>query len=108
MKEARMLGNKIQHLAQNKGLSVSDLSSMLGCDEHQVLSLYKGRAYASYAKIKILAYELGSTVEELLKGDPDVYKATVVHCMHEFENEDNREKILDIIDGYIDIIDALN
>lgn len=108
MKEARMLGNNIQNLAEKKGLSVSYLSSILDCDEHQVLELFKGRAYASFAKIKILAKELDTTVEELLKGDQKVYNSTVVHCMHEFEDEENREFILDIIDGYIDIMDALN
>ena len=64
--------------------------------------------YASYAKIKILAEALGTTVGELLKGDQKVYNSTVVHCMHEFEDDENREFILDIIDGYIDIVDALN
>ncbi len=108
MKAARVLGNQVQHLADNKGLSISDLSGILCCDEHQVLSLIKGRAYASFSQIKKLSEALDTTVDNLLKGDLGLYKSSVVHCMNDFDNEDNREEILDIIDEYIDIVDALN
>lgn len=108
MKEARMLGNHVQYLANQKGLSVSDLSQILDCEENQVYSLIKGRAYASYSQMKKVAESLDTTVELLLKGNQEVYNSTVVHCMNKFEKEENRETILDIIDGYIDIMDALN
>lgn len=44
----------------------------------------------------------------LLKGDKEEYDLTVVHCMNDFKDSNQREKILNIIDGYIDIVDALN
>ena len=108
MKEARILGNQVQYLANEKGLSISALSQILSCEESQVYALIKGRAFASYAQINKLSEELGTTVESLLRGNQEVYNSTVVHCMNKFHNDDNREKILDIIDGYIDIVDALN
>lgn len=108
MKAARMLGNRIQQVANSKGLSISDLSDILCTQEHMVLSLIKGRAYVSFSQMKNLSEALGTTIEDLLKGDNESYSSSVVHCMNNFDNEDNREKILDIIDGYIDIVDSLN
>lgn len=107
MQEARMLGNYVDHLAKRKGLSISDLSRILECTEDQVYSFIKGRAYASFAQICTLATELGATVEELLHGDEMTYNATVVHCMNDFQDNKNREIILDLIDDYVDIVDAV-
>lgn len=107
MQEARMLGNYVEHLAQRKGLSISDLSRILDCTENQVYSFIKGRAYASFAQISTLATELGATIEELLHGDERTYNATVVHCMNDFQDNKNRETILDLIDDYVDIVDAV-
>ena len=107
MKEARMLGNYVEHLAASKQLSTSALGSILGCSEDRVQALIKGRAYASFAQISSLASALEVSVEELLRGDEQVYQATVVHCMNDFQDAENRETILDLIDHYVDVIDAV-
>ena len=107
MQEARVLGNYIEHLAKMKGLSISDLGQILECSEHQIRALIKGRAFASFAQMTTLAEELDPSVEALLLGDKAHYDATVVHCMNEFEDENNREFILDLIDDYIDIVDVV-
>ena len=51
--------------------------------------------------------KLGVSVATLLKGNEDVYKRTVVHCMNSFDDDSNREKILDIIDDYMDVLNAV-
>lgn len=107
MHEARMLGNYVEHLAETKGLSISDLSKIIGCTENQTYAFVKGRAYASFAQMSSLASALGTTVEGLLSGDATRYNATVVHCMNDFQNINKREEILDLIDNYIDIVDAV-
>ena len=107
MQKARMLGNYVYHLATQKGLSTHELGKMLGCQEHQVKSFLKGRSFATFDQMTVLARELGISVTDLLKGNEDYYNATVVHCMNQFQNNANREKILDIIDDYMDIVDAL-
>ena len=45
--------------------------------------------------------------DRLLSGDPQRYNATVVHCMNDFHNPENREMILDFIDDYVDVVDAV-
>lgn len=108
MQEARMLGNYIENLAEEKGISTSTLSQLLGCSELQVARLFKGLSFASFSQISKLAEFLGTTVESLLSGDIDKYNRTVVHCMNDFQNNNNREKILDLIEGYVDIVDAVS
>lgn len=108
MREARMLGNYIDRLAKSEGLSISDLSRILDCSENQVLSLIKGRAFASFPQISRLASALGKGVGQLLAGDESGYNASVVHCMNDFQDPNNREMILDLIDDYVDIVDAVS
>ena len=107
MQEARMLGNYVAHLAERKGLSISDMSKLLNCTEAQVFSFIKGRAYASFEQISKLAAELGASIEELLVGNEQIYNDTVVYCMNGFQDNSNREFILDLIDDYVDIVDAV-
>lgn len=107
MKQARMLGNYAQHLAEEKQLSISELSICLGCEDKHVESFFKGRAFLSFAQIASLAQKLNVPVEKLLDGNEEQYEATVVHCMHKFDNPEHREMILDIIDDYMDIVNAV-
>lgn len=107
MQQARMIGNYIEYLAEKQGLSMSDIGNTIGCKESQVTALYKGRALATFQQITDLANQLKVSVSELLNGDSTHYNETVVHCMNQFQNDENREKILDIIDDYMDIFDAV-
>ena len=95
MQNARMLGNYVAHLADKKGLSFSDLGEVLG-------------SYASFSQISALAKLLGAPVQDLLRGDAEQYNKTVVDCMNDFQDPANREKILDLIDDYIDVVDAVS
>ena len=108
MQEARALGNYVAHLAETKRLSVADLSQILDCNENKVHAFLKGRAVASFSQLSNLAAALETTVETLLCGDISQYNATVVHCMNEFQDIKNREDILDLIDNYIDICNAVS
>ena len=108
MQSARILGNYVNSLAEENRLSHSDLSRTLGCSDFQVEMLLKGRAYASFAQVSKLAELFHTTVEKLLLGDPQQYNATVVHCMNDFQDPNNREMILDIIDDYVDVVDAVD
>lgn len=107
MQGARMLGSYVEHLASCKNMSLSDLSSILGCNEAGVYAFMKGRAFASFPQIAALADRLGVTVEQLLSGDETSYNANVVHCMNDFQDTSKRELILDLIDDYIDVVDAV-
>lgn len=108
MQGARMLGNYVDYLAKKKNIPCSDLAELLECSEHQVSSFLKGRLHASFPQMLKLAQKLDSTVDRLLDGDEVIYKQTVVECMNDFDQDKNREEILDIIDNYIDLCDAVS
>lgn len=107
MTNARMLGNYVAYLAKIHKISNSDLSNLVGCTEHQLDMFLRGRAFLSYSKLQKLSNYFGISVEELLVGNQDIYNQAVVHCVKQFNNGNNRELILDIIDQYIDIADAI-
>lgn len=107
MKGARVLGNYVQKLAEDQNVSIPELSVLMNCSELQVKSFFKGRFLASFRQLETLSHQFGVKVSDLIKGDEAHYNKTVVHCMEDFEDTNNRELILDIIDDYMDIQNAL-
>lgn len=107
MKQTRMVGNYIEKLAKEKDVSVNDLSLFLGCDEHDILSLFKGRKLLTFNQFKDLSRLFGVSEEEILNGDVEHYNKTFVNCVNEFDDMNNREKILDILYDYIDLVDSV-
>ncbi len=107
MQKARMLGNFVQEAAKSKGISPADVGRRIGCTEHQILTFYKGRSFLSFPQMSSLADMLGVSVGDMLRGDEAQYNATVVDCMGDFDDVSNREKILDIIDNYVDLLDSV-
>lgn len=69
--------------------------------------LLKGRAYASFPQVSALSKLLEVSIDQLLSGDKESYNTTVVHCMNDFQDTSKREEILDLIDDYVDIVDAV-
>lgn len=98
MKDLRLLGNMIKKLSQEQHVK---LESALGWSEDQVAAIFDGRVFPSFHELEKLASIFKVSVPELLHGDESYYEQNVVHCMGSFENPDNREAILDIIDDYI-------
>lgn len=107
MKKARMFGNYAEYLVKQRGIDVLRLSKVLSCTETQVQAFFKGRAFPSYNQLSILAKALGTTPEKLMSGDESLYNETVVHCHGAISNPENREKILDMIDDYMDVYNAV-
>ena len=106
MINARMLGFNVRKIMEKENKTVSDLSKVLNCSEHDFDRFLMGRAILSYKQIKTLAENLNITVFELLNGNEEEYYKYAVQCYGEFEDIKNREKILNIIDGYMDIVEV--
>lgn len=107
MKNARVLGNYVQKLATEQNVTVPELSVLMNCSEQQVKAFFKGRFFASFRQLQILARKFDVKVSELIQGDESYYNKTVVDCMEDFQNPQAREDILDIIDDLMDIQNAL-
>lgn len=108
MQQIRMLGYRVQKISKACNVSPLELSEVIGCNEHQMNSFFKGRTYLSFDQLLLLADKLKVDVSVLLTGDEEGYNKEVVHCMNDFDNPNNREAILDIIDEYMDILDSVS
>ena len=106
MEDMRILGNMIEKLAAEQHVTADALGALLQCTPEQVARLFKGRLFLTFDQLTALLERLRVSVDTLLAGDRENYRQTVVHCMGEFSDEANREKVLDIIDDYLDLCRA--
>lgn len=81
MKSARVLGNYVQKLATEQNVTIPELSALMNCSEQQVKSFFKGRFFASFRQLQVLAHKFGIKVSELIQGDESYYNKTVVDCI---------------------------
>ena len=107
MKTARMIGNYAEHRAAELGISKEAINDVLQFSDQETSAFFKGRLLLSFDQIESLAKALKISIQELINGDEKEYSKSVVHCMNAFDNNANREKILDIIDDYLDVWDSL-
>jgi hypothetical protein len=65
----------------------------------------EGRLIASPVQLKAISEKVEVPLKELL----DVSgKYTLVECMGSFKCEENEDRILDLIDNYIDLVEAIS
>jgi len=99
-------GNMIQMRMEEKQSTHEKLSQALQSEESEVHMLYKGRLYLSLEQLNALSAFLNDDIEALMVGNEEYYDKKMVHCMTAFTNIENREKILDFIDSYLDVYKA--
>ena len=105
MKELRLLGSMIKKLCEEKHVCIEN---ELSWTKDQAAAVFDGRVFPSFPELNRMAELFGVPVSEILQGDEAFYGKNVVHCMGAFENPENREKILDIIDDYLVLMDAIH
>ena len=105
MKDLRLLGSTIRKFSQEKHIHIEDI---LKCSADEAASILDGRVFPEYSSLLQLSEAFGIGVSELLNGDEEYYNNNFVHCMGNFDDLNNREEILDIIDDYLVLLDASN
>lgn len=108
MKEMRLIGNMVGKLAIENKYDDSYMCDFLECTKKQYQSFLSGRLFLTFEQLEKLANLFKITIEVLMNGDHCYYEKNIVHCMGEFENPDNREMILDIIDDYLSLRSSQN
>lgn len=107
MKASRMLGNFAEHKIKEKDIAIEQLEKNLHISKEQIIEFYEGRYFLSFIQLKELAKTIDVSIDALLNGNEQEYNSSVVHCMNDFQDNNNREQILDLIDNYLDIYDAI-
>lgn len=104
MSYAREIGFAIQQASK---YHKEELCNTLGITPQELKKLYRGRLFLTGSELEKVAEVCGVSAESLVEAEPAQYDAQVVDCMSDFDDRENREMILDLIDAYIDAKEAL-
>lgn len=107
MASLRDLGYKIMSLTCNNDTLKSELCTNLNFSLIDLNKLFYGRLSLTPSQLSMVASTLSVSLNSLINyKNEDSYK-DFVHCMSPFSTQDNCNEILDIIDSYIDIKEAV-
>ena len=104
-KMTRILGKNIELAVNRKYVNIEDFKKDVNIVERDVYRLFEGRLLLAPDKIKEISRLTETPVSELLDMDKDYF---FVEPHGEFINRENEHKILDFIDDYIDLVEAVN
>jgi len=107
MASLRDLGYKIMSLVNDNDSLKNELCSKLNFSSVDLNRLLFGRLSVTPVQLKTIANTLSVPVEELINYKNNDSYANAVHCMSSFSSQEHCNEVLDIIDSYIDIKEAV-
>lgn len=102
----RKLGVNIDTLMQNSGISREELAEKLNYSYRDICRVLEGKLLLSPIDIGRIAELFGKTKQELLNYEAD-RSIPELQYMKEFENPDNLDKILDLLDDYVELKEVM-
>ena len=108
MRALRILGHTIESEILKQSIDEEVLSTKVGLTLNQLKKLYCGRLLLSFEQLKTLADVIGIPLNNLLSLDDTQYEIAMAQkSLGEPLSTDNREYILDLIDCYLDLREAV-
>lgn len=107
MSHARELGFAIRQRVEGNREREQQIQETLHITPYELEKLYAGRLFLTGSDIRKAASVCGVEPRDLMEADREAYDRNVVRYMTAFQERENREKILDLIDAYIDAREAL-
>lgn len=98
----RKLGVNIFTLMRNSGISREDLAKKLNYTYRDVCRILEGKLMLPPVEIEKIAELFGKSKKEILLYDADRLVPELQY-MKEFSNTDNLDKILDLLDDYVEL-----
>lgn len=103
--ELRRLGYNIEKASQKKYEKIEEFACAINLSVKDTRRLFEGRLLPSPLQLKVVSEKVEVPLKQLL----DVTgKYALVECMGNFKDEQNEDKILDLIDDYIDLVEAIS
>ena len=102
----RKLGVNIFTLMQNAGFSREDLAEKLNYSYRDMCRILEGRLMLPPAEIGKIADLFGIAKREVLHYEADKIVPELQY-MKEFSDTDNLDKILDLLDEYVELKEAI-
>ena len=107
MASLRDLGYKIMSLVNDNDSLKRELCSKLNFSSVDLYKFLFGRLSVTPVQLTAIANTLSVPVEELINYKNSDSYAKAVHCMSSFSTQEHCNEVLDIIDSYIDIKEAV-
>lgn len=98
----RKLGVNIYTLMQNSGISREDLAEKLNYTYRDMCRILEGKLMLPPVEVGKIAELFGKTKKELLDYEADKFVPELQY-MKEFNNTENLDKILDLLDDYVEL-----
>lgn len=102
----RKLGVNIFTLMQNSGISREDLAEKLNYSYRDICRILEGKLMLPPTEVRKIAELFGKTKQELLHCEADKFVPELQY-MKEFSDTSNLDKILDLLDEYVDLKEAM-
>ena len=102
----RKLGVNIFELMQKADISCENLAERLGYTYRDVCRLTEGRLLLPPIELAKVAQELGTSKEALLSYDSEC-SVPALQYLNEFDNPENLDRILDLLDEYVELREAI-
>lgn len=108
MERARVLGNNITLLLNQRGITKESFADALGYSLYEVQKLCDARLFTDEEDLEDIANFFQVSKDDLFIDNSDKYCGEgFMDCMGKFKRSENRENILDIFDMYCDIKEIL-
>lgn len=102
----RRLGVNIFTLMQNSGISREELAEKMNFTYRDMCRVLEGKLLLTPVQVARVVELLGTTMEHLLHYESDKFGPELQY-MKEFSDRDNLDKILDLLDEYVDLKEAM-
>ena len=102
----RKLGVNIFTLMQNSGISREELAEKLNYTYRDMCRILEGKLMLTPVEIGKIAELFGKTKKELLSYEADKFFPELQY-MKQFSNTDNLDKILDLLDDYVELKEVM-
>lgn len=102
----RKLGVNIFMLMQNSGISREELAEKLNYTYRDMCRILEGKLILPPVEIGKIAELFGKTKKELLSYETDRFIPELQY-LKQFSNTDNLDKILDMLDDYVELKEVM-
>lgn len=103
--DLRKLGQNIEKASQSIYSNIEDFANAINISVKDMYRVFEGRLLLPPSKLIEVSRVINKPLGELLETNEE-YK--FIECMGNFKEQKNEEKILDIIDNYIDLVEAIS
>lgn len=106
MTYSRVLGHNIESKINSTCGSINDFASKVNFSVRDLHKICEGRLSLAPRDLYAISNALNIDVSDII--EQDKFQDKYVDCMGKFKNSDNQDKILDLIDMYIDLKESVN